>query len=47
MSKTNPLPPKEKAVDLKDHVPIIGSLNKVIDKKSKILTRLIGVSNNE
>jgi len=41
MSKTNPLP-KEKAADLKDHVPIIGSLNNVIEKKAKILARLIG-----
>ena len=41
MSKTNPLP-SAKAADLKDHVPIIGSLTKVIEKKAKILTRLIG-----
>ena len=47
MSKTNPLPPKEKAVDLKDHYPLIGSLNKVIEKKSKILTRLIGVNEQD
>jgi hypothetical protein len=47
MSKTNPLPTKEKAVDLKDHYPLIGSLNKVIEKKSKILTRLIGVNEQE
>lgn len=47
MSKTNPLPPKEKAVDLKDHYPLLGSLNKVIEKKSKILTRLIGVNDQD
>jgi len=46
MSKTNPLPIKEKSIDINEHVPIIGSLNKVIEKKAKILNRLIGKSSS-